>query len=379
MQMAVEAGINATRHEVRTEDGYWLTLHRVGTSRGTPILLLHGLLGSSDQWLLLTRQQSLPMLLTDAGYDVWLGNLRGNVYSRRHDILSPDIDYQFWNFSLHEMSYYDLPAMLDHITASTGHSRVFYCGYSIGGTLFLMMAASRPQYNTRVQAAYLLAPLVVRPGALLGGPAVYRMAFEFLYAFVRLLKDYQVGEFYPRQAEMLKVKEEACAPTAQTFPLCVRILQKPFGLMSSEYDITKLVEFLKSFGSGTSTKVIEHTIQLVQTGRFQQFDHGHLDNLAVYGATKPPEYDLTRVSTPTVIHYDKNDILIDYKAVDLAAKKLPCLVCNCLSNREGFSHFGYVISRYAATFVYKKMIKSMRLLEDKRVRLRSLSSKCYKS
>jgi hypothetical protein len=36
-------------------------------------------------------------LLADVGYDVWLGNARGNIYSSKHTILTPQ-QKQFWNF-----------------------------------------------------------------------------------------------------------------------------------------------------------------------------------------------------------------------------------------------------------------------------------------
>ena len=40
-------------------------------------------------------------VLADNGYDVWLGNYRGNRYSRRHLTLNPDslFNRDFWQFS----------------------------------------------------------------------------------------------------------------------------------------------------------------------------------------------------------------------------------------------------------------------------------------
>ncbi len=39
-------------------------------------------------------------MLADAGYDVWLGAVRGNTYGRKHISLDPDVDAkQFWDFS----------------------------------------------------------------------------------------------------------------------------------------------------------------------------------------------------------------------------------------------------------------------------------------
>ena len=56
-----------------------------------------------------------------AGYDVWLGNSRGNTFSRRHVKFDPDNNgKKFWDFSFYEMGKYDLPAVIEKIQKETG-------------------------------------------------------------------------------------------------------------------------------------------------------------------------------------------------------------------------------------------------------------------
>lgn len=140
-----------------------------GSRTGQPVLLQHGLLSSSADWLLSGPHKSLAFLLVELGYDVWLGNARGNTYSKRHVRLRND-DAEFWNFSWHEMALFDIPAEIDYIykirtmehlqvNRVSDCSNLLYVGHSMGTTMAFAMLSLRPDYNDKIRAIMALAPV----------------------------------------------------------------------------------------------------------------------------------------------------------------------------------------------------------------------------
>jgi predicted alpha/beta hydrolase len=70
-----------------------------------------------------------PFILVDQGYDVWLGNNRGNRYATNHTTLNTS-EKEFWQTNYIDMGLYDTPAFIDFILNKTKQSKLTYIGHS---------------------------------------------------------------------------------------------------------------------------------------------------------------------------------------------------------------------------------------------------------
>ena len=173
-------GFETETHFVTTEDGYINTLHRVykdspvteskaedGTvvSKNKPkVYMQHGLIDSSDSYIINTKENAQAFVAAEAGYDVWLGNNRGNKYSKQHLWLSTS-NYKFWEHSFPEMAKYDMPAFFTYIRNHTEMSKddkFTYIGHSQGTTQMLYKMAKEPEFiRDNVNLFIGLAPFMI--------------------------------------------------------------------------------------------------------------------------------------------------------------------------------------------------------------------------
>ncbi|MCA9626133.1 MAG: alpha/beta hydrolase [Myxococcales bacterium] len=139
-------------HAILARDGVELALWRVGSARGEPVLLLHGL-GSNRlgfDW----PGRSFAAWLAERGYDVFLPELRGHGASER-----PSSGWTLDDYLAH-----DLPAVLDAITEMTGYSQTHWVGHSMGGLLWFLLATHGDPQAVR-SAIAVGSALDYRPGA----------------------------------------------------------------------------------------------------------------------------------------------------------------------------------------------------------------------
>jgi pimeloyl-ACP methyl ester carboxylesterase len=93
--------------------------------------------------------ERLAYILADQGFDVWMGNVRGNIYSTNH-VNIPPTSPQFWDFSFDEFARYDLPETVDYILAATGYKTLSYIGHSQGTTMTFAAFNIHPHYASKL-------------------------------------------------------------------------------------------------------------------------------------------------------------------------------------------------------------------------------------
>ena len=117
---------------------------------------------SSSETFVENGKYSLAIKLLEAGYDVWLGNNRGNIYSRKHIYLDPSRDAnQFFDFSFYEMGAIDLPAMIDSVLEVTGFPTLTYIAHSQGtAQMFSALAENKDDLRHKINLFVAMAPVV---------------------------------------------------------------------------------------------------------------------------------------------------------------------------------------------------------------------------
>ncbi|XP_018572755.1 lipase 3 [Anoplophora glabripennis] len=358
-QMIARHGYPSETHIITTDDGYLLEIHRIPGSKsgkrgGQPVYLQHGLLGSSADWLM-NGNNSLGFLLADQGYDVWLGNARGNTYSKAH-ISIPKENSKFWNFSWHEMGMHDLPATLYHISNITEKPReIIYIGHSMGTTMFFVLSSLNHEVSKNVKLMIALAPVgymthIKSPIKYL---APFSSDFQWLAKYLGLnqfLPNNKILKFLAYDCELFEIDKNICENFI--FALC--------GFDKAQFNQKMLPLILKNDPAGTSTKTIIHYAQEIKNGgNFQQYDYGINGNLIAYGTATPPKYKVNNMKTPVYMMYGENDWLASYVDVQQLATNISSLVGLYKVKLESFNHVDFLFGKDAEQLVYRPLMNVM--------------------
>nr|XP_035935229.1 lipase member K isoform X3 [Halichoerus grypus] len=301
-------GYPCEEYDVVTKDGYVLGIYRIPSGRGCPratprpvVYLQHGLIASATNWICNLPNNSLAFLLADIGYDVWMGNSRGNTWSRKHLKFSPK-SREYWAFSLDEMANYDLPATINFIVEKTGQERLYYVGHSQGTTIAFIAFSTNPELAKRIKIFFALAPVIT-----------------------------------------------------------VKYTQSPmkkFTILSREVVKSRLDVYLAQSSAGTSVQNMLHWAQAANSGLFQAFDWGNPDqNMMHFHQLTPPLYDVTRMEVPTAVWSGGHDRVADVRDVENLLPKITRLIYYKLIPH--YNHVDFYLGQDAPQEIYQDLIRLM--------------------
>ncbi|XP_077275793.1 lipase 3-like isoform X2 [Temnothorax americanus] len=350
----------AEEHSVTTEDGYNLKIHRIPES---PLLLdskkkkeivfvQHGLLCSSDCWVLYGPSKDLAFLLTDQGYDVWIGNMRGNNYCRSH-VNMTTYDPKFWQYSFHEIGTKDLPAMFDYILNYTKQKDLYYIGHSMGGAALLVLLSSKPEYNIKIKMAICLAPTSFWMKV---SPAVNEFTNIFP-TFKEVLRERETYDVFPQSLATVTVGRMLCNDNTMTQIICVTILFIIGGPDPAQLNTTTLPDIFSYFPAGSSVQTLEHFYQNIRIKDFRNYDYGIAENYKRYKQETPPSYDLKKITAPIILFYSANDVIVLEENVLELGKRLSNVLLTEEVSLKLFNHLDFMWAINAKTLLYDRVLE----------------------
>ncbi|KAH8412154.1 hypothetical protein KR009_000227 [Drosophila setifemur] len=351
-------GYPAESHLVETPDGYLLNVFRIpyspklnnGDQPRRAVLIMHGLFSCSDCFLLNGPEDALPYNFADAGYDVWLGNARGNLYSRNNTRLNVK-NPNFWKFSWHEIGSIDLPAMIDYILNLTGEKDLHYVGHSQGCTSFFVMGSFRPEYNAKIKTSHMLAPsvfmgnttegLIVATAPIFGAPGLGTSLLEN-----------QV--LLPQNTFLQRLLDTTCSNQPLMLSYCKTLAMLWGGPEIGNLNKTLLPQIAETHPAGISSNQAIHYIQSYVSNEFRLYDWGSRRNLEYYGVPEPPNYDLTQITSELYLYYGLSDGSANKDDVSRLPEFLPNLALLYEVPEPTWGHLDFIFAQEV-----KKVINDM--------------------
>ncbi|XP_021482249.1 tear acid lipase-like protein [Meriones unguiculatus] len=341
-------------YDVVTEDGYIITVYRIPRGKNEsrnlvpkPVVYLHhGWPLSASIWILNPPSGSLGFLLADAGFDVWMGNSRGNTYARKHVYLDPD-SREFWAFSYDQQIKYNIPATIDFIINKTAQKHIYYVGYSEGTLLAFGAFATNPQLAQKIKINFALGPAATvkhMSGLLRLIGYVKKTLSKILFGEKDIFSNSDVKYF----VQFLCQRE--IIGTLCNYLLTLISGYNPQNLNESRFDV-----YAGQAPVGTSVQSMLHYSQGIRTGVFQAYDWGSSSlNMLHYSQPTPPLYDVKKMKVPTAMWSGGRDLLADPTDV----KYLEANISNLIYHKKiaDYSHLDFVIGLNAPDEVFNEIV-----------------------
>ncbi|XP_029143120.1 lysosomal acid lipase/cholesteryl ester hydrolase-like [Protobothrops mucrosquamatus] len=343
-------------YHVETEDGYILTIYRIphgrynAASKATrPVVFLqHSVIGDSSHWISNQPCNSFGFILADNGYDVWLGNSRGNTWSSNHKILKP-WQKEFWSFSFHEMGYYDIPAAIHFILNQTKQQQLYYVGHSEGTTAGFISFSTWPELAEKIKVFFGMGPIATLTYATTPVLKIKlnKSLFHTLFGYKGILQ-------YPTSMRKLMVAFCNFQPK-----ICECAFSFIAGSNTPNCNMSRMDVYVAHSPAGTSVQNIFHWKQIHNKKGFQAYDYGTKEkNMEKYNQMTPPVYKIEDIKIPIALWSGGNDLFVNIRDVEALIARLSNVIYH--QHVPEWQHLDYIWGLDAIEIMYMRIIEIMK-------------------
>ncbi|XP_044761444.1 lipase 3-like [Coccinella septempunctata] len=304
------------------------------------------------------EKQQLGYFLTDSGFDVWIANCRGTTYSRKHRSYAENSN-DYWNYSFHEIGYYDIPKFIDLILDETTYSKLHYIGVSQGCTVLSVLLSTRTEYNEKIKVACFLCPAMKFKYTKL---SLMKIFFFYISPFLKWTNDYLR---LPLHGDIICYLMRVIGLESSKYRLAdyiYQLLWTYYGghLAGKSIRSVDLHKVCRTSPNTVSLKQVTHFSQIIRENTFRMFDYGPEKNFEKYNSRTPPNYDLSKVSVPIGLFYSRNDTCYGLQDMEDLSKELGNCVHQYIVEDDKFNHFDFVYHKEAVDLLYVKILDFMK-------------------
>jgi len=358
-------------HNITSPDGFVMQTARLLPQKSTATkgvaFLMHGFLTTGMDWVVQPEtSDNLPYMLSDAGFDVWLGNNRGNVFSAANSKM--DINTQeFWDaVDVDEMAGEDVPSIVNYVLETTKAPRLHWVGHSQGGGQLVFALAKDPSLAERLGSSVLLAPGVHM--AHLHVPLLKYMALSHMDQVWRSVgfdiptiatnKEYFPGpgfqkimEFFTGQTPLCRMSTALCNDIGKIMGINVG---DPKNL-----DYRTMADAYVYDPGCSSFHLVMHWAQRIRKDTLREFDWGKQKNKQQYnGSSVPPLYELSKIKGTHLAVFDGDkDLFVTAADMKSLIGEVPQENWIKHTTMRNYAHMDFVWGKDAHVRLYPDVIK----------------------
>ncbi|CAH0556785.1 unnamed protein product [Brassicogethes aeneus] len=283
-------GYQTQNFTVQTDDGFNLIIFRImckdncttSSTPKQPLVIWHGFLLNA-RFYVLNGKNSIAFHYVDKGYDVYLANTRGTIYSN-HISLSPT-SAKYWDFGFGALAKNEIRKVTNKICQMT-NQKLITMAYATSTNAVVAYAALFPEEVAQNHKGFILYGVTVN---------IFQTR-SIHFPILGVIADPFRDATYLLEIKYLDTSFTQNCQYEPYFPACNAYINTVLG--ESDHIDVKL-SFPKFFGEGTEpipTSLIVNLAQIIQhKGVFQDLDYGVLGNLHHYNQINAQVFDLNAI------------------------------------------------------------------------------------